>query len=493
MQAIRNTVTIFILALILGSGSGYSLAQENDNPYLTALIDMQVPNPLLTAPQPEFENLILSYAIPENAEEYQYLRARSWSYDNALTIIALSAAGECEVAQTILSSLLAQLDDDSFIAFDLNLSNTETGPYFTGTQAWVLFSITEYNANCDDSQFLAQAELMADAMLTLQDEDTGSLRGSRDVSWYSTEHNISAYFALNGLSGITQNPSYQNAAEQIQTSLMENHYDDIRGCFMQGIGDTVHALDTATLGALFFITIGDPDRALSCLDYAETFRTASACSAGNTTQVVRGFKPYKTPDTNFVWLEGTLQLAVAYAANGNIDRSYEIVREIQGLHSGDNLLLYACHSTQSNEFAYYPSAASTAWMAIFTNLYGIPSPAVPQQNSTMTVKEYGFTVAGVIHDVALCNTANSINVFSLTDQFYIQPNLDSSNIPIVSNCSWQTIIQPNPFDRLSIHVLSPAADGVEATYEAGECTDILADDTEGVLHSECYNPLVEEQ
>jgi hypothetical protein len=212
---------------------------------------------------------VFSYIIPQSDPSYPFLFNRSWIYDDALAVISWSMEGECQAAKDALSALTGLLDVEGKLGFSYNTNDLFFHTlYRTGAIAWVGYSFVFYQEACGDSQFQAAVESIADWVLTMQDPTTGSVKGGPDVAWFSTEHNIDAYFFLRDLGLLTGNTSYLDAAGQIKQSLLTNHSDGGHwnpsySCFQQGIGDTMKALDAASWGALFLFSIGQPDRLMA--------------------------------------------------------------------------------------------------------------------------------------------------------------------------------------------------------------------------------------
>jgi len=320
------------------------------------LLGQQVSNSTVPTPASGRSGLAISYIIPPSDPSYPYLFSRSWIYDDALAVISWSMEGECQAAQKTLSALAGLFDVDGKLGFSYNTADGwfDNTRYRTGAIAWVGYSFVFYQKACGDSQFQAAADNIAGWILTMQDPTVGSVKGGPDVGWFSTEHNIDAYFFLRDIGLLKNNTTYLEAAKRIKQSLLINHWNPSYGCFQQGIGDTVKVLDSASWGALFLISIGQPDKAENCLDFIEAnFPTTATCN-------ISGYKP--DVNTNLVWSEGSLGVAMAYQRMGHQAKRDAIVSEIWKMRGSNGGIVYACPA--ATDFSDWESVAGTAWMVV---------------------------------------------------------------------------------------------------------------------------------
>jgi len=319
-----------------------------------------VPNQIV--PQPFFDRhgLIISYRIPKTDSHYPNLFARSWIYDDAIAVTAFTMVKDYASAKGILTALNAQIDSDGKLGFSYNTNDAWYHQYYrSGALAWLGYAICFYQQNTGDAEFKPMAESIASYLLSLQDTNAegksyGSVRGGPDVSWYSTEHNIGCYFFLRELSRIIGKALYTTTSNLIKASLLKNHWNASKGCFNQGIGDEANALDVASLGAMFLISIGEKEQAQQCLNFAE--------KAHFTHDSVDGYAPYE--GKSLVWTEGTLQMAMAYRKLGNENRSQHLVNQIKMLQDAEGGIPYSTRTDLSIEFQTWPSVAGTAWLVM---------------------------------------------------------------------------------------------------------------------------------
>jgi uncharacterized repeat protein (TIGR01451 family) len=365
-QILKAVLLLVGCLVIIGSVAGLARAAAAAGGWAEGvqwLLGQQVSNSTVPTPASGRSGLVISYIIPPSDPSYPYLFSRSWIYDDALAVIALSMEGECQAAKDTLSALAGLLDTDGKLGFSYNTADGwfDNTRYRTGAIAWVGYSFVFYQKACGDSQFQAAAESIADWVLTMQDPTTGSVKGGPDVGWFSTEHDIDAYFFLRDIGLLTGNTTYLEAANRIKQSLLTNHWSPSYGCFQQGINDTVKVLDAASWGALFLLSIGQPDKAESCLDFIEVnFPTTGTCDIGGVSQNISGYKP--NVSTNLVWSEGSLGVAKAYQRAGDQAKHDGIVSEIWKMQGPNSGIVYAC--PPATDFPDWESVAGTAWMVM---------------------------------------------------------------------------------------------------------------------------------
>jgi uncharacterized repeat protein (TIGR01451 family) len=365
-QIPKLALLLVVCLVVLGSIAGLAGFAQGTSGWTGGvqwLLGQQVPNSTVPTPASGRSGLVISYIVPPSDPSYPYLYNRSWIYDDALAVISWSMEGECQAAEDTLSTLAGLLDAGGKLGFSYNTADHwfDSTRYRTGAIAWVGYSFTFYQRLCGDSQFQSAAENIADWILTMQDPSTGSVKGGPDVDWLSTEHNIDAYFFLRDIGWLTSNTTYLEAADRIKQSLLTNHWNPSYGCFQQGIGDTEKVLDVASWGALFLLSTGQPDKADSCLDFIEAnFPTTVTCDIGGVSQNISGYKP--DVNTNLVWSEGSLGVAMAYQRADNQAKHDEIVTEIWKMQGPNGGIVYAC--PKATDFPDWESTPGTAWMVM---------------------------------------------------------------------------------------------------------------------------------
>jgi hypothetical protein len=430
----RRYTLIFICLLVLASAGriGADDLVKVDSAVVEArdraigwLKEQMVPNEIVPDPDPERRRLVLSYRVSRDHPAHPYIYSRSFAYDNALAVIALTMAGDYEEAELILSALRRVMRDDGSFWFTYNTVNNWPGEYDhegaiirSGANAWIGYAATYYlTARLRRDPYFLEDLLAVEVLdmakriaawllarqiddeldlrnglvtggrsiyeLTLSDTDGAPVERYRDeeIAWVSMEHNIDAYYFLRDLGRITEEGPYAEAAMRIKRGLRTFWLTD-RGQFMRGIKgdqvlDTALPLDGASWASMFLFSIGERSRAERCLQTAEQyFRTRSGAP--------QGYRPYyKEPvfeeetvnahyyphdprtrwkDLDIVWGEGSLGVAAAYIKSGKPRKALEIIEDMLLLRVGDGLR-YATEEIPY-QFSRDPSVASTAWFVI---------------------------------------------------------------------------------------------------------------------------------
>ncbi|TVT29292.1 hypothetical protein FO441_03135 [Salinicoccus cyprini] len=334
-----------------------------------------------TTEVPKYQ-LIRSYHVPiDDPASISGVDSRSWIYDDALAVMAFSMAGDYGRASAILSSLTQLQNADGSFAFSYDIY---TGPLDvtkrSGSIAWVGDSVVKYEETFGDATYRGLALRIADYLLTQQDPSTGSIRGGPDVRWYSTEHNIDAYFFFRNLGELTGNENYTHTAKEIQNALLTHHWNHGEQRFNQGIGDPAAALDTNSWGAIFLEAIGRYDLSETATAYIDQFEVNNASMSLSsdpqsynmsyqTSSVLSGYKPYGdgySGAPNVIWTEGTWGVINLFMRQGK-DVSH-LVESMFAMQNADpeGGLVYTNqgYAPLPYKLHVWPSAAGTAWQYI---------------------------------------------------------------------------------------------------------------------------------
>lgn len=409
-------------------------AQAGITERLQWLTNQQVPNSVISSPVTGRNGLVISYAVPENDSAYPYVHNRSWIYDNALAIIAFTLQKNCIAAYQVADALDDLVDEQGHLGFSYNTAdNWGDTLYRSGAVAWVGYALMFYQQQCADARFQVAAENLANGLLELSDPTHGSIRGGPDVSWFSTEHNIDAYFFLRDLGQVSRKHVYADAALKIKQSLLTEHWNDSHACFQQGIGDTAKALDTASWGAIFLNSIGEDDKANSYLDFLETtFAASHQCSINGVEKQITGYRPYGTRNPDLVWSEGSLGVALAYQRLGQPVKTQQILAQITQMQGNNQGILYSCPPDPDNDFHQWESVAGTAWTVMLESA----------NNSLFWDKDSCLPVNSNLH--AMQDQAGNLTL----QQTRCQP--DARLIDFETESEWSPDMVNNQLAKLSI-------------------------------------------
>ena len=375
---------------------------------IARLVDSATGEILSTSERSGTPGLLRSFTIPlddpARGTGGQALQDRSWIYDDAVGVLALTAAGQLTRAEAVLGALapLQQADGSLRFSYDVPTGEPVGGYTRTGASAWVGTAALAYELRSGSTAYRAFATRLADNLLTLQvttangfatsDPRYGSLLGGvgyydangqfvpTPVQWASTEHNIDAYFFLRDLGYATGEPRFASAAQLVKTSLLTHHWNSAQGRFDQGVGDTAEALDLGSWGGLFLLAVGEDAKATQSATWMERFRLTGAQivrstnpDSYNTTYAspgpIAGYKPYGAgyadpPAT--VWAEGTWG-AVLF----KMRRGQDVTTDLQSLQrlqaadpEGGFVQATAGRSASPYEFHVWPAVAGTGWAAL---------------------------------------------------------------------------------------------------------------------------------
>lgn len=254
-----------------------SVAANADVPTVTPSIDaaegaalqwitrQMVPNGTVPDPSADRRRLLISYEVPNSDPAYRYIYGRSFIYDDALGVVALTMRGRYREAELLLNGLTRLVRGDGSLWFAYNTQNdwpseTDNGGAMirTGSVAWVGYALTYYLTVRSQSQpDFATADLLGrqyrdaaqsigrfvmsrrvtgsgDPREGLVTGGTGSsvvtIAGSgaapaevydaSPLGWVSTEHNIDAWFLLRDLGRLTGDAVWAGAARHLQDRLL---------------------------------------------------------------------------------------------------------------------------------------------------------------------------------------------------------------------------------------------------------------------------------
>lgn len=294
----------------------------------------------------------------------------SWVYDNAVAAMGCILMGNYGLAAEILLTLCAEVK--KYVAdipaegydFTDKEGNYLDGDYnyqpdaYCGNTAWLLQALNLYQKTYQDltkstsaifqknnkSLYDMQVKL-ANYLLTLQDTD-GGLRGSKDVSWKSTEHNIIAYVALRNFGRLNGSPTYVASADKIITFIISPEiWNSSEGRFNRGENDPANAVDAQALGVLLAASLDSFYGTNNVSLYSSALTWAENKHKVNTPII--GFDFNDDKDT--VWLEGTLQMALAFYKVNNTAKGNSYYNEALKIQQSDGSLLWATNDGTSGQ------------------------------------------------------------------------------------------------------------------------------------------------
>ena len=334
--------------------------------------------------------LARSYLIPTDDPSYTRLLNWSWTYDSALTAMAFSVVGLQSEAEELLDQLAALQHTDGSIEQAFNVADGTAEPIFrSGVIAAVGIAGSLYDQDWGTSRYLAMQERAANYLLSLQGTD-GLIRGGPDVTWYSTQHNLLAYAFLrllgNELTANGNRPSanaYYAAANKVSSGIDSDLlvHNGSNTYFIEGLNDSIQALDADALGAMYLQDHGETNNAQKVLAYAQgafaltgrsIVKSSNPATFNETYSAAgpfSGFAPYVGPSApNVLWTEGTSEMLVAAADLGQSTSTFaSSLLALAAVTPGEapvmaDQTLYS--AAYGEEYHVWPSAAGGAWMLI---------------------------------------------------------------------------------------------------------------------------------
>jgi hypothetical protein len=309
-------------------------------------------------------------AVPLNRDGY-FINSVAYSYDVAMTVIALTCAGKNEQACKVADGLLFALYHDrkfntsergvrngysagnpeSFPGwtsafgkspfaklagfFDINSQewweDYYSDSYSTGNNAWAMIAFLKVWQQSKKTAYLEAACLLADYIHTLKDEGNGGFKGGWEgfddnqnkAGYISTEHCIDIYSAFSKLASELEksNPTGRNTQRYREDAahareFVMRMYDADQGLFYTGtktdgstVNKDVYPLDVNTWGLMAFHN--DP-----AIDVSKMLSTIENRFA------VNGMYDFND-DRDGIWWEGSLQKIIVEKVAGNTTKYRE--------------------------------------------------------------------------------------------------------------------------------------------------------------------------
>jgi hypothetical protein len=349
---------------------------------------------------------------------------RAFTYDQALAAVAFTHAGQLAKAQRILDRMAALQ----------NLQGYWTSAYYaagdgvfewnvdTGPIAWMVIAANYYAAKAGDDRYRDMANRAITWLETRIDRNPASgSRGALNLGvnfWnvpnseqvYGTEHQLDAYAALRGRALFAADEAtrgrLRTEADAVLAYLLREVWKGDH--FQRGFNDPETWLDCQTWG-LLALGVQGPG--------GEPFATALAY-AGQTMQrtlnynssilAVNGFSYNNYQDT--VWIEGTLQAALAYVLFGSVASGDHYAGEMARTVRSDGGLSYSFDQSGSAEDNWplnlrYSAVSSMVWYYFYDTAFnpfavkgdGLPLGAIYRFWSP-AYSHHFFTVSGAERD-----------------------------------------------------------------------------------------------
>jgi phage-related protein len=325
-------------------------------------------------------------------------------YDQAVALIAFLTAGEQQAAAKLLNALVSVQQSDGGFPFSSGQATlydrSTEGFVRVGAVAWVCYALLL----CDQPQFRAwfpaRTNTMALACLDFiaaYQNAIGTINGGKGqyvdgvfdpsyvVPWWSTEHNIDAWWCFDLANQLYGDPAHRAIADTIKAQLLTNGvgWAGASGIFWQGgtvdagppvvnTPDGMHALDTHSWGAVLLERWGRVADAHYSLTRATRYYYV--------TDIASGLKGYTTfvPDDGYPastvktpWYEGSFGVVVAQRGD-SVYQADALMAELVRAQRADGGFLYALQNDPVNDIHDWPCTIAPAWCVLAWSGPGTP-------------------------------------------------------------------------------------------------------------------------
>ena len=319
-------------------------------------------------------------------------------YDQAVALIAFLQLGERDAARKLVDAILAAQNPDGSFPFANHQSipfEHNTGFIRIGAVAWVCYALLL----AEQPEFRdwfgpgnAHAVRRCLDFLQTHRNSLGLLNGGKGryvgtvlhpdfvVPWWSTEHNIDAWWCFHLAADLYGDASYRAIADRIRAALETAGWNTARGIFWQGgtvtnghnVPDGQHALDVMSWGG---IVLGKWDRPeVTAAAIARMFRLYYVTDeptglSGFTTFVPADGYPLGTVLTP--WYEGSFGAVVALRTLDPV-RANDLMATLVKAQNPDGSYPYALRADPINEIHTFPSLIGAAWNVLAYSGSGSP-------------------------------------------------------------------------------------------------------------------------
>ncbi len=365
------TLTGLNLSYVIGGFGWVTNAPENNGHGITFYLDD------IRYDKPHLNDLRLlgSYETIRSAQDFDtILRNVAFTYDNALALIAYTAAGDWDRAKLLADAFVYVQGNDRYYtdgrlrnayqSGDLVLApgwtphnrvgtarmpgwwnETEQKWYEdqgfvgsdTGNLAWAMIALLNYYEKHGGQEYLATTITLGNWIVThtLDTRGAGGYTGGyikwepdpEKVLWKSTEHNLDLYVAFERLYHITSDPIWLERANHAR-DFVEAMWSEGQGFYWTGTltdGVTLNRqtipLDAQSWAILAF---GPDERTRRAIAYAEIHHHATW---GN----YEGFD--FNDDRDMPWFEGTGQMVLAYLTLGERSKVQLYLNELRDVQA----------------------------------------------------------------------------------------------------------------------------------------------------------------
>ena len=327
-------------------------------------------------------------------------------YDQAVALIAFLQLGERAAARQLVNALLTVQNPDGSFPFanqQATLSAHEAGVIRNGAQAWVCYALLiadqppfrDWFAERPTAAALAGLDYALDYTNTKGLIDGGRgrivegvLEADYVVPWWSTEHNIDLWWALDLAARLygSKFVNYAARADALKAALLENGvgWDGATGLFWQGgivsngvnKPDGMRALDTHSWGAALLEKWGLKAAAAASLarangHYAVT-DTLTGLQGFTTFISLDGYPPDTIPSP---WYEGSFGVVIAWR-DQDPSHATDLLGKLVTAQNPDGSYPYVLRADPVNDIHTFPCIIAAGWNVLAWSGSGTPYPRI---------------------------------------------------------------------------------------------------------------------
>jgi hypothetical protein len=311
-------------------------------------------------------------------------------YDQAVALIAFLQLGERDAAVALVDALLAVQNPDGGFPFANDqavLFEHGSGFIRIGAVAWVGYALLL----ADKPEFrdwfagkTTDAARKCLAFLSTYQNPRGLLNGGKGrylgivldhdyvVPWWSTEHNIDAWWCFDLAADLYGDAGYRAAADRIKAALETDGWNEARGIFWQGgiyaaghnTPDGQHALDMMSWGGFVLNRWGRPQAtatAIARMSRLYYVTDAPTGLSGFTTFIPEDGYPVGTVTSP--WYEGSFGAVVAIRIQDPMQAN-ALMATLVKAQNADGSYPYALRADPINEIHTFPALIGAAWNVI---------------------------------------------------------------------------------------------------------------------------------
>lgn|GEM_PF-2121673 len=319
-------------------------------------------------------------------------------YDQAIALIAFLQLGERDAARRLVDALLVVQNPDGSFPFANHQSvpfEHNSGFIRIGAVAWVCYALLLADKPAFRGWFAQGTDRAAkrclDYLLTYRNS-LGLLNGGKGryvgtvlhpdfiVPWWSTEHNIDAWWCFELAHELYGDARYRAYADKIRTGLETAGWHAPRGIFWQGgtatdgrnEPDGQHALDVMSWGGVLLGKWGRPEVHAAAIE--RMFRLYHVTDQPTGLSGFTTFTPadgYPLGTVLTPWYEGSFGVVIAVRTLSSA-RANDLMAELVKAQNSDGSYPYALRADPINEIQTFPCMVGAAWNVLAYSGAGTP-------------------------------------------------------------------------------------------------------------------------